>query len=168
MGCLRFLPLLLFLVWGVSASAFELVVVDSPGQPSDELAHTIWRLTRHRRSRCGFRWIRLGSRSESPSEASPPPSEPPPAPTTEVLPGPAIEPEWDATGEIAAPWKLEGLPRILLLNSKNHVLLREVFLPISSLRYLSRHPEGFSQSPSTSRMGIVPPNQGQAGARKPR
>lgn len=177
---MRFLVLLLALLLGPSparaARDHQLVVVDSPGQPADELAQRVWSMTRHPRSRCEFRWIRIGSpASQVPEAPESPEADRPPIPETSPVPEaaatgtpaaspsqgppepPPIEPEWDPEGRLSAPWRLEGLPRILLVGPGDRVLQREVFLPEGSLRYLSRNPGGFSPSPPETRMGRTPP-----------
>lgn len=137
---------------------FTLWVVDSRGQPADELAREVWRQTRHRQSRADFRWVRLGH-PLPPSPVSPPATPPRPARGAE-----ALEPEWDPEGAQVAAFGLEGLPRILLVDEAGAVRAREIFLPVADLRYLVRHPDSFPTSPAATRMGGA---SGPSGSREP-
>ena len=114
----------------------ELWIVDSRGQPADDLAEEAWRQSRHRRSRVTVRWIRIGVPWD------PMPSSGPTSPEDRKKPPPPIEPEWDMDGELTRHLELEGLPRLILLDPAGSVMRRETFLPTSALRYLCRHPTG--------------------------
>lgn len=123
-----------------------LVVVDSRGQPADEMAREAKRLARHRRARVEVRWIRIGAPwplspthlSEEPTPGKglrPDEDEASPQPEADFLP------EWDPDGDLTRDWELTGLPRVLVLDPAGRVLLREAFLDTPRLRYLSRHPD---------------------------
>jgi len=144
---------------------YTLVVVDSPGQPADDLAREAWRQTRHRRSRCDFRWIRVGAPVDHPELADALAGAVAPEGSSQVAlaaaeaaperPAPRkapIEIERDERGEEVAAWRLSGVPRLVLLDEAGHVLFREVFLPVPDLRYLVRHPDGFPSRPSATRI----------------
>jgi len=119
----------------VAARDHTLLIVDSRGQPADELVEEARRLAQHRRARVKVRWIRLGA----PWDLSPP-SAAPPGPEAEHQ-EPPPEPEWDPDGSEVAEYELEGMPRILVLDPKGHVLWRGAFLDTPGLRYLGRHPD---------------------------
>lgn len=131
-------------VQGAPPKTYTVLVVDSPGQPADRLAIEAWRQTRHPSSRADFRWIRLGSPEGLPGtggglEVAAPGGV---APTPDAGP-PPVEPEWDPDGTETAALRLEGLPRLLLLDRALVVQFREVFMDTAGLRYLVRHPDAY-------------------------
>lgn len=148
---MRLRPAVLLLLLGVAPLVgapprpFTLLVIDSPGQPADRMAIEAWRQSRHRAARVAFRWIRLGSPEGLPGSRGEldlgPPGGDPPASRED----PPVEPEWDPTGTETVRYRLEGLPRLLLLDSAGEAQFREVFMDTAGLRYLVRHPEGYLQ-----------------------
>ncbi len=110
-------------------SGWTLLVVDSWGRPSVETAREAHRISRQRRARAAFRWIRVGSPVPGPGPGA-------------LEPGPGDpRPEWDPEGKLVAGYSLPGVPRILLLDPEGRVRLQEAFLPPERLGYVVRNPE---------------------------
>ncbi len=128
-----------------SAPAFQVLFVDSAGAKEPELAREIWKQTVHKNSKVSFQWLRIGAPEGFSKKA-------PSTPAAPLTPAEAILPKWDPQGLEARRLRLEGVPRVILLNDQNQSIYQEAFMTTPRLRYLCRHPDEFVPVESRPRM----------------